>query len=81
MTNLITLMLLNIPGTFYCVVYLLFFFGDGFGIKHLLTESGDGVLYLIGAILGAISYIFLFRWLSMSLRRLNAVTRKNTLEK
>jgi hypothetical protein len=75
-TNLITLLLLNIPGTLYCMAYLgIFFIGGGFLISDLIFETENGVLYLLGGILGIVGYVFLFRWLVMTRKRLKFILK------
>lgn len=81
MTNLITLMLLNIPGTLYCAAFIFLFFIDGgFVIGDLLTSSGNGSLYLFGCVAGITAYITLFKWLRMTTHRLNFITGRKKSE-
>ena len=69
--NLTTLLLLNIPGTFYCLMYLLIFLGEGgFLFAELFTGETDGNLYFFGALLGIAAMLYLFRSISLIRKRL-----------
>ncbi len=60
--NLTTAGLLNLPGTFYCFMYLLLFIGDGgFYVGELFTADTGGWLYLFGAALGVASIVYIVR--------------------
>ena len=67
--NLTTAGLLNIPGTFYCFMYLLLFIGDGgFYVSELFTADTGGWLYLFGAALGVVSIAYII-WNIVKIRR------------
>lgn len=79
-TSLFSLLLLNIPGTIFCIAYLVIFFANGgFFISDLVFESGNGVLYLFGAILGIVSFVVLFRWLIMARQRLKSISKRRKI--
>ena len=70
-SNLITLLLLNLPGTLYCLAYLLIFLMDGgFTFGDIFAPRTDSWLYLAGALLGVGAYVFLFKALSKIGKRL-----------
>ena len=70
-SNLTTLLLLNIPGTFYCLMYLLIFFGEGeFFFNELVSAETGGSLYLFGALLGIAAMLYFARNLSLIRKRL-----------
>lgn len=67
--NLTTAGLLNIPGTFYCFMYLLLFIGDGgFYVSELFTADTGGWLYLFGAALGVVSIVYIV-WSVVKIRK------------
>jgi hypothetical protein len=53
----------------------IFFIGGGFLISDLIFETENGVLYLLGGILGIVGYVFLFRWLVMTRKRLKFILK------
>jgi len=79
-TNLITLLLLNAPGTIYCILFvMLFFINGGFAFQELYMTN-NGALYFFGAVLGIIAYVVLTRWLVLNSGRIRIIT-KDRLEK
>ena len=73
-SNLTTVGLLNLPGTFYCLVYLFFFLGDGgFYFTELFAQNTDSWLYLVGAVLGIASIAYILRGILRIYKRLSLV--------
>ncbi len=69
--NLTTLLLLNLPGTFYCLMYLFIFLGEGgFLFAELFTADTAGALYFFGAALGIAAILYFLRNLSLIRKRL-----------
>lgn len=67
-TNLTTLLLLNIPGTLYCLLYtVLLVLTNGLSLIGMLTYQ---FIYPFGAILGIFSIYTFFRWILAVKRRL-----------
>lgn len=68
-TNLTTLLLLNIPGTLYCLLYtVLLVLTNGLSLIGLFSYQ---FIYPIGAVLGIFSMYTFLRWIMAIKRRLN----------
>ena len=68
--------MLNLPGTFYCLMYLFIFLGEGgFLFSDLFAEKTDSFLYLFGAVLGIAAILYFLRDLSLIRKRLRFVLR------
>ena len=67
LTNLTTILLLNVPGTLYCLLYtVLLLATDGLSI---ITFRSAPTLYLFGALLGVGGIFVLIRWILEGRRR------------
>lgn len=67
MTNLTTLLLLNIPGTLYCLLYsIILLANNGLAIADMLTYQ---YIYFFGSALGIFSIGLLSRWIHIAKRR------------
>ena len=70
-SNLMTAVLLNIPGTLYCFLYIFLFIKGGLLFSDLL--GAESLPCVIGALLGVFSLVMLFRWLSALNKRIKKV--------
>ena len=74
-TNLTTLLLLNIPGTLYCLLYtFLLVFTNGLSLIGLLSYQ---FIYPLGALLGIFSMFVFFRWIMATKRRLKRLNAQD----
>jgi hypothetical protein len=73
--NLTTLLLLNVPGTVYCLLYLFLFLGEGGFLfsEIFLPESGASKVYLLGAVLGVAAGIYFVRRIMRIKKRLRTL--------
>ncbi|MDD6262866.1 MAG: DUF2812 domain-containing protein [Clostridiales bacterium] len=67
MTNLTTVLLLNIPGTLYCMLYTVLLLMTG-GLSMISLFSYQ-VIYILGTILGILSIYILAKWILAARRR------------
>lgn len=73
-SNVMTAILMNIPGTVYCAIYLALLFSGGFYIGEIMASRT--VIYPLGLLLGAASFSLLFRWLFALNKRIKKITKK-----
>ncbi len=67
MTNLTTILLLNIPGTLYCLLYTVMLLASG-GLM-MADQLTYQYIYVAGAILGLVSIYIIFRWILAARKR------------
>ncbi len=70
-SNLMTAILLNIPGTLYCLLYIFLFIKGGLLFSDLANP--ESLPCTLGAMLGIFSFAVLFRWLSALNKRIKKV--------